>query len=179
MRTLTPVFCVPDNAELRGYWTRVQDRLDKLRNCMDIQGVRRLPSLFDPPIDPRLLVRLRAAGLSLEEVRGGGPGALPPYRFSYVIERAKAMASALQSIGGALLGALERRSFSAVLHMLSPATRNAVEAELRERLDRLHSALDHLPTRASVPAAPLAEGTPTSRRTRSIRSATSSSKAAR
>lgn len=61
--------------------------------------------------------------------------------------------------------ALERRSFSAVLHMLSPATRNAVEAELRERLDRLHSALDHLPTRASVPAAPLAEGTPTSRRT--------------
>src|SRR5262249_50678547 len=30
------VFCIPDNKELRAYWDRVEDRLFKIRNCMDI-----------------------------------------------------------------------------------------------------------------------------------------------
>lgn len=109
IRNVAPVFCVPENSELRAYWPRVEDRLFKLRNCMDIEGVRRLPSLFEPPLDPRMLVRMRAAGLSLEDVLDAGGGALPPYRFTYIIDRAKAMAATLQSIGSALLAALDRK----------------------------------------------------------------------
>jgi len=37
----------------------VEDRLNKIRNCMDIAGVRRQLELFAPEIDPRMLVRMR------------------------------------------------------------------------------------------------------------------------
>ena len=38
VRQATPVFCVPVNADLLAYWDRVDDRLYKIRNCMDIDG---------------------------------------------------------------------------------------------------------------------------------------------
>ena len=37
--------------------TTVADRLFKIRHCMNIQGVVRQLPLFEPPIDPALLVR--------------------------------------------------------------------------------------------------------------------------
>ena len=46
------VFCIPPNDELLAYWDRVEDRLYKIRNCMDIAGVRRRLELFAPEIDP-------------------------------------------------------------------------------------------------------------------------------
>ena len=35
---------------------------------MDIAGARRKLELFAPEIDPRMLVRMKAAGLSLDDV---------------------------------------------------------------------------------------------------------------
>lgn len=109
VRQISPVFCVPSNKELRSYWDRVEDRLYKIRHCMDISGVRRELALFAPEIDPRLLVKARAAGLSLEDVLNAISGDLPPYRFAYLIEKAKGYASTVQSFGGALLSALEKK----------------------------------------------------------------------
>ncbi|MEJ7807371.1 MAG: hypothetical protein WKG03_15785, partial [Telluria sp.] len=103
------LFCIPENKELNGYWERVQDRLNKIRNCMDIAGVRRRLDLFAPEIDPRMLVRMRAAGLSLEDVMNATSGSLPPYRFTYLIEKAKQHAALVQQFGSQLQGALERR----------------------------------------------------------------------
>ena len=40
----------PPNDTLLGYWDRVDDRLFKIRNCMNLQGVRRELALFQPPI---------------------------------------------------------------------------------------------------------------------------------
>lgn len=73
---------------------------------MNISGVRRELSLFAPEIDPMLLVRAKAAGLSLEDVLNSISGNLPPYRFTYLIERAKGYAAMLQGFGAALLSAL-------------------------------------------------------------------------
>lgn len=109
MRQVSPVFCVPANAELGDYWERVEDRLYKIRHCMNISGVRRQLALFAPPIDPRLLVRARAAGLSLEDALGLTAGELPPYRFAALIGRARAYAQTVQGFGAALLGALEKK----------------------------------------------------------------------
>jgi hypothetical protein len=103
------LFCIPRSEELSKYWDRVEDRLFKIRNCMDINGTRRQPALFAPEIDPMLLVRARAEGISLEDVIGGSNGSLPPYRFTYLIERAKQYAAALQGFGSALLSALEKK----------------------------------------------------------------------
>src|SRR5262249_17487775 len=111
IRQLTPVFCVPPNKELLQYWDRVEDRLYKIRHCLDISGVRRQLPLFAPALDPGLLVRAKAAGVSLEDVLNVTSGNLPPYRFSYLIEKAKQHVAAVQGFGAALLSALEKRDF--------------------------------------------------------------------
>lgn len=103
------VFCLPGNKDLLGYWDRVEDRLYKIRNCMDIAGVRRNLELFAPEIDPKFLVRMRAAGLSLDDVMNSTSGHLPPYRFLFLIDKAKQHASLVQSFGGQLLNALEKK----------------------------------------------------------------------
>ena len=103
------VFCIPPNKDLLAYWGRVEDRLFKIRNCMDIAGVRRNVELFAPEIDPRLLVRMTAAGLSLEDVLNSTSGNLPPYRFTYLIDKAKQYTATVQSFGSQLLSAIEKR----------------------------------------------------------------------
>lgn len=109
LRQFSPVFCLPPNKELLAYWDRVDDRLGKIRSCRDINGVPRLPALFSPEIDPRLLVRAKAQGFTLDEVLNTTGGSLPPYRFLYLIEKAKGMAATVASFGSALLSALEKR----------------------------------------------------------------------
>ena len=106
---VSPAFTIPANADLRAYWDRVEDRLHKIRHGLDIAGQRRDLPLFAPEIDPRLLVRMRAAGLTLEEVLGATSGNLPPYRFAFLIERAKHAAGILQGFGAALLTSLEKK----------------------------------------------------------------------
>jgi hypothetical protein len=108
-RHVTPVFCVPPNTDLLAYWDRVEDRLYKIRHGMDITGAFRQLSLFAPPINPLLLVEATAAGLSLDDVTNATSGDAPPYRFIYLIDKAKQFASQVQSFGGALLSALEKR----------------------------------------------------------------------
>ncbi len=104
-------FCVPVNENQLEYWNRVEDRLFKIRNCMNISGIRRSLALYQPPIDPMLLVRAKAAGLSLEEILAGGTGItnLPNYRFVYMLEKAKQFAQNLQGLGSELLTALEKK----------------------------------------------------------------------
>lgn len=127
-----PAFCVPPNRELLGYWDRVDDRLRKIRNCMDITGARREPALFAPEIDPLLLARARAAGLSLADVLAEGSGSVPPYRFTFLVERARQCAQSVQGLAGALLGALERKDGEELNRLRLVHERNLLR--LRSRL---------------------------------------------
>ena len=61
----TEYFCTPDNPNLTAYWDTIADRLYKIRHCENIEGVLGLPPLWDPPIDPGLLVLAEAEGLSV------------------------------------------------------------------------------------------------------------------
>jgi hypothetical protein len=105
----TLAFCIPPNNELLSLYDEVEDRLFKIRNCMNISGVRRQLALFAPPIDPMALVRARAAGLSLEDALAALVAPVPPYRFTHLIDRARQAASTAQAFGGALLSALEKK----------------------------------------------------------------------
>ncbi|WP_437912582.1 neuraminidase-like domain-containing protein [Sorangium sp. So ce302] len=107
LRTL--FFCVPRNERLDGYWDTVQDRLFKIRNSMNIDGVKRQLKLFEPPIDPALLVRAAAAGLDLGSVLAQLNAPLPCYRFGTWIQRAVDLANELKGFGAALLAALEKK----------------------------------------------------------------------
>jgi hypothetical protein len=108
------VFCVPDNVEFRAYWDRVEDRLNKIRTCRDLSGARRSLELFGPEIDPHLLIKMKAAGLSLEDVLSATSGSVPPYRFVYLLEKARQYARMVQDFGAVLLSALEKRDAEAL-----------------------------------------------------------------
>lgn len=124
---IDPIFCIPGNDRMLAYWDRVRDRLYKLRHCMDIDGVPRQLPLFAPPIDPALLVRARAAGLSLDDVLGGGFGSLPPYRFDHLLATAKSYAAAVQAFGTALLGALEKRDAEELARLRNTHQKNLLQ----------------------------------------------------
>ncbi|KYF55782.1 hypothetical protein BE08_14620 [Sorangium cellulosum] len=105
----TLFFCVPRNERIDGYWDTVQDRLFKIRNSMNIDGGKRQLKLFEPPIDPALLVRAAAAGLDLGSVLAQLNAPLPCYRFGTWIQRAVDLANELKGFGAALLAALEKK----------------------------------------------------------------------
>jgi hypothetical protein len=109
VREVSQIFCVPGNERMLRYWDRVEDRLYKLRHCQDIEGVFRLLPLFAPEIDLGLLVGGKGSELNLEDILAASAGNLPPYRFRYLIDKAKSFASIVQSFGAALLSALEKR----------------------------------------------------------------------
>jgi hypothetical protein len=107
-------FCVPENRKLIGYWDTVADRLFKIRHCMNIEGqVRQLP-LFEPPIDPALLVRAQAAGISFGDVISDLTAPLPNYRFAVMIQKASELANELRALGSSLFSILERRDADAL-----------------------------------------------------------------
>jgi hypothetical protein len=146
IRQLTPVFCVPNNPELLGYWDRVEDRLFKIRHCLDISGVPRQLALFAPEIDPRLLVRAAAAGLSIEDVLGATSGDLPPYRFQYLIEKARQHAALVQSFGSALLSALEKKDAEELNRLRTVHQQNLLKLTTRVREWEIGIAEDQLET---------------------------------
>lgn len=101
-------FCAPQNAKLLQLWDVVEDRLFKIRNCLNIEGVFRQLSLFGSPVDPGMLVRAAAAGVDLGSVMTDMQAPLPAYRFTYMLQRALEMCNECRSFGGALLSALEK-----------------------------------------------------------------------
>ena len=102
-------FCVPGNEKLSEYWDTVEDRLFKIRHCMNIEGVERQLPLFEPPIDPALLVRATAAGLDLAAVLFDIQAALPLYRFSVMVQKALELCGEVRGLGNALLSAFEKQ----------------------------------------------------------------------
>ena len=103
------LFCLPYNETLYGLWDKVADRLFKIRHSMNFSGQVRQLALFAPPIDPALLVRARAAGLSIEDILGGLFVPRPCYRFSFLLQKALELCNEARSLGAALLAALEKR----------------------------------------------------------------------
>jgi peptidoglycan hydrolase-like protein with peptidoglycan-binding domain len=105
----TPYFCVPPNDKLLGYWRTVADRLFKIRNCMNIEGATRELPLFEPPIDPALLVTAVARGVDLGSVLNDLGAPLPYHRFAGVLQRALEACAEVKALGASLLAALEKR----------------------------------------------------------------------
>jgi hypothetical protein len=102
-------FCVPPNEKILEIWDLVADRLFKIRNCQNIDGVIRDLPLFDPPIDPELLIRARRAGLDLADVLADRYAPLPIYRFQAQTQKANELCSEVKALGSALLAAIEKR----------------------------------------------------------------------
>ena len=102
-------FCVPPNEKILELWDLVADRLFKIRNCQTIDGVIRDLPLFDPPIDPELLIRARRAGLDLADVLADRYAPLPIYRLQAQMQKANELCSEVKALGSALLSANEKK----------------------------------------------------------------------
>ncbi len=107
-------FGIPNNQNLLALWDTVADRLFKIRNCMNIEGVVRQLPLFEPPIDPALLVKAAAAGLDIGAVLNDMNAPLPLYRFTFMLPRAVELCNEVKALGNALLSALEKRDAEAL-----------------------------------------------------------------
>jgi hypothetical protein len=105
----TLYFCVPRNDQLLGYWDTVADRLFKIHNSLNLQGVFQKLPLFDPPIDPALLVRAAASGLDVSSIVSGLNQPLPLVRFSLLIAKATEICQEVKSLGSALQAVLEKQ----------------------------------------------------------------------
>ena len=106
---MTRYFCVPNNPMLTGLKETIDDRLFKIRHSLDINGVFRQLPLFEPPIDPALLVQATAQGLNLDSVLNDLNSPLPNYRFVYLHQKAVELCNELKSLGNAFLSTKEKR----------------------------------------------------------------------
>ncbi|MFI6803021.1 Tc toxin subunit A-related protein [Streptosporangium canum] len=104
-----PYFCVPGNELFQEYWTRVEDRLTKIRASLDILGVARPLPLFDPPLDVMALVRGAAEGGGLDAAMAAAAVPVPVHRFDFVLQRARELTDRLRQLGTDLLEAVDRR----------------------------------------------------------------------
>lgn len=102
-------FTIPENAEFIGYWDKVEDRLYKVRHCMNLRGQVRSLALFAPALDPRMVI-----GGFNGTTPSNVPVQIPPYRFLYMIEKAKSFAGNVISLGSNLLSILEKKDAEAL-----------------------------------------------------------------
>ncbi|KAF5435693.1 hypothetical protein C5S36_02575, partial [Candidatus Methanophagaceae archaeon] len=105
----TLYFCIPQNDNLLGYWDTVADRLFKIRYCMNIEGIVRQLPLFEPPIDPGMLVKAAAAGIDISSVVSGLNQPISQIRAPLLIQKALEICSEVKTLGNALLSALEKK----------------------------------------------------------------------
>src|SRR5262245_48303802 len=107
-------FCIPYNEKMLSYWDIVADRLYKIRHCMNIEGVVRQLSLFEPPIDPAALVKAVAGGLDISAALADLNAPLPLYRFNVLLQKANEVCNDVKALGAALLTTLEKKDAEAL-----------------------------------------------------------------
>jgi hypothetical protein len=82
-----------------------------------------------------MLVRMTAAGLTLDDILGLTAGQLPAYRFTYLIDKAKQHVGTVQNFGGQLLAALEKGDAGELDHLRTVHEQNLLT--LRRKLAQL------------------------------------------
>lgn len=115
LETITDYFGVNENQDFVAYWDRVEDRLYKIRNGMNIQGVERSLALYQPPVDPAQLVKAAAAGGGSISFPSGTD--VPHYRFDVILARARNVTNDVIQLGATLLATLEKQDAEELARM--------------------------------------------------------------
>jgi len=143
----TLYFCIPDNPDLTALRDTIDDRLFKIRHCENIEGVFQQLPLFEPPIDPALLVQAAAQGLSLSSVLNDLNSPMPNYRFYYLLQKALEVCNELKSLGNAFLSAKEKGDGEALQRLRATHDRsiqNLVMEVRKQQVIEVQKSLDSL-----------------------------------
>lgn len=133
-------FQVPANDRLLGYWDTVADRLFKIRNSLNLQGTFRQLALFDPPIDPGMLVKAAAAGLDVAAITNGINQPLPLVRFALLAQKATELVQEVKALGAGMLAAIEKQDGEALALLRAGHERSALEAAEQVRYGQFQEA---------------------------------------
>lgn len=140
-------FCIPDNPNIRSLRDTIDDRLFKIRHCEDIEGVFRILPLFEPPIEPGLLVQAAAQGLSLSSVLNDLNSPMPNYRFNYLLQKALELCSELKALGNSFLSVKEKGDAEALSRLRAKhesSIQNLVMEVRKQQLDEAQQSHDAL-----------------------------------
>lgn len=137
---LTLYFCVPHNEKMLERWDRVADRLFKLRNCMNLDGVTRQLPLFDPPLNPGLLVQAAAAGVDIGALLADAGTPTSPYKFTTLVQKASELCGEVKTLAGQFLTALEHRDAEALSRLRSGQEVTVLEAARQIREEQVEEA---------------------------------------
>lgn len=149
----TLYFGIPQNENMLQYWDTVADRLFKIRNSMNIDGVAASLALFSPPIDPGALVRAYAAGIDVNTFLSGLSAPVPFYRFFFMMQKANELIGVTAGLGSSLLSALEKRDAEALARLRSDQellVLNAVRNTKVRGIDEAKQSLQALITSRAV-----------------------------
>jgi len=155
----TLLFAIPDNPNLRTLGDTIDDRLFKLRHSQDINGLFRKLPLFEPPIDPALLVQATAQGVSISNVLQDLNGPMPNYRFRYLLSRALELAQEVKTFGSSLLAIREKNDYErlSLLRAKHDVVTQTVLMGLRKlSLDESNKSLEALQYARNAPVGRLA-----------------------
>ena len=155
----TLYFCIPENPRLEEVRATIDDRLFKIRHCQDIDGVVRKLPLFEPPIDPALLVQATAQGLSLSSVLADLDGPMPNYRFPYLLQKALELCAELKSLSAAFLAAREKRDAEGLARLRAKheRTMHSLAMEVRKlQLEEAERSIAALEQSRKAPASRMA-----------------------
>ncbi|WP_139184535.1 neuraminidase-like domain-containing protein [Arthrobacter sp. ok909] len=141
-------FGIPPDRKLLALWDEVEDRLFKLRNSMNLDGVQIQLPLYPPRIDPAVLAEAVGSGLDLGTVLSALAAPRPPQRFSTAYREAVADVQLLISISDLYLAsqsqlknetlAMTRAAHEkAMADMVLGSLQKQIELARRERDDLL------------------------------------------
>ncbi|KAF2867057.1 hypothetical protein BDV95DRAFT_610941 [Massariosphaeria phaeospora] len=104
-----PYFTIPPNPEISALRARIDDRLFKVRNYLDLNGQPRRATMFGPPLDPKNLINRGAGERVLDQVVADVNVSLSKYRFKFLLQKSLDLCAELKSLGLAYLSAKERK----------------------------------------------------------------------
>ena len=136
----TLYFGIPYNSNLTALRNTIDDRLMKIRICENIEGIFQQLPLFEPPIDPALLVQAAAQGLSLSSVLNDMNSPMPNYRFYYLLQKALELCGELKALGSAFLSAKEKGDAEALSNMRAAHEKNIQNLVMEVRKQQLEEA---------------------------------------
>ncbi len=134
-------FCIPPDDLLETLKDTIADRLFKIRHCMNLQGVVRQLPLYEPPIDPALLVAARAQGVDLASVLSDLNAPRPHYRFEVYLEQANQLVEDVRRLGKDLQGVLEARDAEMMTMLRAEQELSIMRQQMRQvKLTRVEEA---------------------------------------
>lgn len=140
----TKYFCIPKNDKLLKYWDLVADRLFKIRNCMNIDGVVRQLPLFAPPIDPALLVNAVAVGVDLNSAINNLNPPNRTYKYRTLVRLASQFTGEVKSLGQSLLSALQARDSEGMALLQSSNALKLLDATTRLKEMQIDEAKENI-----------------------------------